>query len=154
MRPRGGPHPQASPVQPSPARPLRGRPCRNPAALTHDGQGGGLAQLAPHGVDDLQPTPVQVAAADGVVARADPVELAFREVDGQAWKRWVSLPGSLAPGPEDVWSWGRMVRTRTKLGVRETKGQSRDPEGLLSEELGKSCSAGKASSYPQGPSGH
>lgn len=93
MRSWGGPHPQ-----PGWAQPLCSCPCPQPAALTHDGQGRGLSQLAPHGVDDLQSAPIQVAAADGVVARADPVEFAFREVDSQAWKRWVSLPGSVAPG--------------------------------------------------------
>lgn len=67
-------------------------------ALTHDGQGSGFAQLVPHGTDDLKLGPVQVAAVDGVVPGADPVEFAFRKVDSQAWKTVVSLPESLAPG--------------------------------------------------------
>ena len=79
-----------------------------PAALTHDGQGSGLAQLAPHGIDDLQPTPIQVAAVDGMVPGADPVEFAFREVNSQAWKRgshcWGVWPraGDPGKGAEDV----------------------------------------------------
>lgn len=67
-------------------------------ALTHDGQGSGLAQLAPHGVDDLQFTAIQIATVDRVVPRTDPVEFALREVDGQAWKK-TGGSESWSPGP-------------------------------------------------------
>jgi len=52
MRPLGKAPPQASPVSlalPALLLPLAPRP----VALTHDGQGSGLAQLVPHGIDDL-----------------------------------------------------------------------------------------------------
>lgn len=52
-------------------------------ALTHDGQGSGLAQLAPHGVNDLQFTPIQITPVDRAVPRADPVEFTLWEVNGQ-----------------------------------------------------------------------
>lgn len=66
-------------------RALRTAPA-TPPALTHDGQGGGLAQLTLHGLDHLQVAAVQVAPVDGAVARADPVQFALRVVNGQAWK--------------------------------------------------------------------
>lgn len=101
MRPPGEAPPQARPVSLAPPallRPLAPRP----VALTHDGQGGGLAQLVPHGIDDLQPAPVQVAAVDGVVLGADPVEFALREVDRQAWKK----RGVTAREPRTHQGWG------------------------------------------------
>lgn len=52
MRPPRKAPSRASPVSlalPALLQPLAPRP----AALTHDGQGGSLAQLVPHGVDDL-----------------------------------------------------------------------------------------------------
>lgn len=87
--------PPGQPPSPQPVRP--GLLCSHPVALTHDGQGSGLAQLVPHGVNDLEIAPIQVAAVDGVVSGADPVEFAFREVNSQAWKRGVSLLEDLAP---------------------------------------------------------
>lgn len=58
--------------------------CSPLAALTHDGQGSGLAQLAPRGLDHLQVAAIQVTPVDGAIARADPVQFALWVVNGQA----------------------------------------------------------------------
>lgn len=99
-----------SPGQLLPSQPTQpGLACSHPMALTHDGQRCGLAQLVPHGVDDLEPTPVQIAAVDGVVPGADPVEFAFREVNSQAWKRVGGEHGTCPSRATSLWECVRGV---------------------------------------------
>lgn len=132
--------PRACPHLPSQCSLACSAPAPAPASsLTHDGQRCGLAQLVPHGVDDLEVTAVQVAAVDGVVPGADPVEFAFREVNSQAWKRGVAPSESLTPGlgsqgltiplpPPRMCFVGTVVRISTKMGVWGDRGATGNPE--------------------------